>query len=63
MSTWVNFLDYSATVIPVTTADKNIDIFDEKYKPLDETAEKVWKCCMSPLLSSPVMELLMTLHR
>lgn len=51
MSTWVNFLDYSATVIPVTTVDKEVDKFDENYKALDETDEKVWKCCM--LSSSP----------
>lgn len=45
MSTWVNVLDYAATVIPVTTVDKQVDKIDENYKPLDETDELVWKCC------------------
>lgn len=44
MSTWINILDYTASVLPVTKVDKNIDVFDENYKPLDETDETVWKC-------------------
>ncbi|KAL2069449.1 hypothetical protein VTL71DRAFT_14128 [Oculimacula yallundae] len=40
-SIWVNLLDYSAAILPVTLADKNIDVVDEGYKPLNEIDEKV----------------------
>ncbi|APA08584.1 hypothetical protein sscle_04g033540 [Sclerotinia sclerotiorum 1980 UF-70] len=43
-STFVNLLDYSAAILPVTMVDKNIDLFDHGYKPLNEEDEKVWKC-------------------
>ncbi|KAG0651309.1 Acetamidase [Hyphodiscus hymeniophilus] len=42
-SAWVNLLDYSAAVLPVTTADKSIDVVDEEYKPMNEPDMKVWK--------------------
>jgi amidase len=38
-------LDYSASILPVTTVDKSIDGVDVDYKPLNETDEKVWKSC------------------
>ncbi|KAB8293877.1 hypothetical protein EYC80_009356 [Monilinia laxa] len=43
-STFVNLLDYSAAILPVTTVDKNIDLFDHEYTPLNAEDEKVWKC-------------------
>ncbi|KAF7919378.1 uncharacterized protein EAE97_011710 [Botrytis byssoidea] len=43
-STFVNLLDYSAAILPVTTVDKNVDVFDPEYKPLNAEDEKVWKC-------------------
>ncbi|TEY70094.1 hypothetical protein BOTCAL_0111g00120 [Botryotinia calthae] len=43
-STFVNLLDYSAAILPVTTVDKNVDVFDTGYKPLNAEDEKVWKC-------------------
>ncbi|KAK6581305.1 hypothetical protein PZA11_005996 [Diplocarpon coronariae] len=42
-SVWVNLLDYSAAVLPVTLADKSVDVVDEGYKPLNGTDEKVWE--------------------
>lgn len=44
-SIWVNLLDYSAAVLPVTVADKNVDVVNEGYEPLNETDEKVWEAC------------------
>jgi amidase len=43
---WVNLLDYSAAVLPVTLADKNIDIVDKGYKPMNEIDKMVWESCM-----------------
>lgn len=42
---WVNLLDYSAAVLPVTTVDKSVDVVDEGYKPMSEADVKVWKGC------------------
>lgn len=44
-SVWVNLLDYSAAVLPVTTVDKSVDVVDEGYKPINAMDEKVWKSC------------------
>ena len=44
-SAWVNLLDYSASVLPVTTVDKSVDVVDEEYNPISEADEKVWKSC------------------
>ncbi|RDW85502.1 putative glutamyl-tRNA(Gln) amidotransferase subunit A [Coleophoma crateriformis] len=42
-TTWVNLLDYSATTLPVTVVDKNIDVFDEDYTPMNAQDEKMHK--------------------
>jgi len=42
----MNVLDYTTVVIPVTTADKNIDVFNPDHKPLSEKDGKNWKACM-----------------
>jgi amidase len=47
-STWVNLLDYSAAVLPVTLADKNIDIVETGYTPLNGQDEKVYQACEVP---------------
>jgi len=39
----VNLLDYSTAVIPVTRADKSIDIIDPNYKPLNPLDKKNWE--------------------
>jgi amidase len=41
----INLMDYSAAVIPVTTANKEIDVFDKDYEPLNETDRKNWEAC------------------
>ena len=40
-------MDYSAAVIPVTRADKNLDRFDKDYKPLSELDHMNWEACES----------------
>lgn len=50
----INLLDYSAFVIPVTTADKSIDHFDHKYKPLNDIDRKNWEACESLSILFPV---------
>ncbi len=45
MTTWVNLLDYSTTVLPVTLVDKHIDVVDAGYKPLSGIDEKIQKAC------------------
>ncbi len=42
---WVNLLDYSAAVLPITTVDKTVDIVDEGYQPINDVDEKIWKSC------------------
>ncbi|KAL8962306.1 MAG: hypothetical protein Q9193_001273 [Seirophora villosa] len=39
----INLMDYSAAVIPVTRADKSIDVFDHAYQPLNEVDRKNWE--------------------
>ncbi|CZR51505.1 related to general amidase [Phialocephala subalpina] len=39
----INLLDYSAAVIPVTKADKNVDTFNSEYEPLNEVDRKNWE--------------------
>jgi amidase len=41
----VNMLDYTATTIPVTTVDKEIDVVDMEFKPLNEQDAAVSKIC------------------
>lgn len=47
MSTWVNLLDYSAAVLPVTLADKTIDVQDLTYKPMNPQDDKIYQACES----------------
>ncbi|KAK4454174.1 Acetamidase [Podospora aff. communis PSN243] len=39
----INLLDYSSVVIPVTKADKTVDVFDNSYEPLNELDRKNWE--------------------
>jgi len=39
----VNLLDYCTAVIPVTKADKRVDVLDPNYVPLNALDEKNWK--------------------
>ncbi|TKA68211.1 hypothetical protein B0A49_07469 [Cryomyces minteri] len=40
-STFVNVLDYTSVVVPVTTVDKNVDKVNEGFKPIDDTDKSV----------------------
>ena len=42
-----NNLDYSSCVVPVTNVDKQIDLIDEKFKPLDDLDRDVAATCKS----------------
>jgi amidase len=44
-SVWVNALDYTSVVVPVTTADKNVDVKNENYKPRDEVDQSIYESC------------------
>ena len=45
LSAFVNLLDYSTAVLPVTLVDKSIDAVDVGYKPLNPTDEKIHRGC------------------
>lgn len=49
--TLVNLLDYSAAVLPVTLADKTIDVVDKDYKPLNGQDAKVYAGCEFSVVS------------
>ncbi|KAK3371231.1 amidase signature domain-containing protein [Lasiosphaeria ovina] len=38
----INLINYSSAVIPVTKADKSVDIVDESYQPLNPIDEQNW---------------------
>ena len=38
-------MNYSAVVIPVTVADKTVDLVDNTYKPISEADERNWNAC------------------
>jgi amidase len=44
-STWVNVLDYTSVVVPVTNVDKSVDKVDEGYTPIDDIDRKVYESC------------------
>ena len=46
-ATWVNLLDYSAVVYPVTKVDKHIDIVDTDYKPRNSVDRRTQETCKS----------------
>jgi amidase len=41
----INLMDYSTVVIPVTKADKNLDIPDNGFTPLNDVDAKNWEAC------------------
>lgn len=41
----INLMNYSAVVIPVTQADKKIDVFDDSYQPLGDRDKLNWQSC------------------
>lgn len=55
----MNLLNYSVVVIPVTRADKDVDLVDESYQPLNATDKKNWDACRSRYTMSVRSRLLM----
>jgi hypothetical protein len=43
----INLLDYSTVVIPVTKADKNLDVADNGFTPLSDFDAQNWEACKS----------------
>ena len=41
----INLLNYSVVVIPVTRANKDIDLVDNTYSPISEADRKNWEAC------------------
>jgi amidase len=44
-SVWVNSLDYSAVVVPVTTVDKKVDVVDSDFKPRNNDDKLTHEYC------------------
>ena len=44
-STFVNVLDYTSCVIPITLADKAVDKYDSDYKPISDVDKQVHETC------------------
>lgn len=60
-SVWVNLLDYTSVVIPVTNVDKSVDKKHEDFKAVDETDQKTQDSCeltLLPFLPSVAVSLL-----
>lgn len=55
-STFVNLLDYTSCVIPVTTVDEKVDVIDQNFKPASEQDQKVWDDCKFFPVTTPVGE-------
>lgn len=43
----INLMDYSAVVIPITKADKNIDIPEKGFTPASDVDALNWEACKS----------------
>jgi amidase len=46
-STFVNILDYTSVVVPVTTVDSSVDKVDEGYVPIDDLDKCIHESCKS----------------
>lgn len=44
-STWVNALDYTSVVVPVTNVDKEIDVKDEAYQAMSDQDKQIQDDC------------------
>lgn len=44
---FANVLDYSVGVIPVTVADRNVDVYPHEFRPLSEQDSEVQRDCKS----------------
>jgi amidase len=46
-STWVNVLDYTSVVVPITNVDKSVDVRDDAFKAIDDRDKKIQDDCKS----------------
>jgi hypothetical protein len=46
-SSFVNLLDYTSVVVPVTQVDKSVDKKDESFKAVDEVDQETQDTCKS----------------
>jgi amidase len=44
-SVFINLLDYTSVVVPVTNVDKNVDVKDESYEPQNEEDRICYESC------------------
>lgn len=45
MTDQINLIDYPSCVVPVTFADKSIDLRDPSYIPISDVDKLVWDQC------------------
>jgi amidase len=50
-SVWVNVLDYSSVIVPVTKVDKNVDKAYADFKPVSEVDEKTQATCKLSIMA------------
>jgi amidase len=48
-TTWVNLLDYTSVVVPITNVDKSLDPKDTDYKSLNKEDQVCYESCKFPL--------------
>ena len=41
----INLLNYSVVVVPVTRANRDIDLVDNTYTPINDVDRKNWEAC------------------
>ena len=41
----INVLDYASCAVPVTTADKNVDVVDKNFKPVSDEDKGIYEKC------------------
>ena len=46
-TTIINALDYTSCVVPVTNVDKDIDVVEHDFKPVDDLDKEIWEDCKS----------------
>jgi amidase len=44
-STWVNVLDYTSVVVPVTNVDKSVDVRDASFKAVSDDDQRIQDDC------------------
>jgi amidase len=58
-SIWVNLLDYTSVVVPITNVDKSIDVIDKGYQPKNAEDKACYESCKF-LLPLPNLQRIVT---